>query len=119
MRRVDAEAIVRATSLLREHFGKDVVLKAIEIPGEDYEALLEQHRAMCRQSIIGDTSDPTLPVVFELDGVRLEKRKPRVSQAMREAGRKLMQSHEGMKYDELVARLYQEMREVEDREKRT
>lgn len=116
---ISADQIVRATVLLEDHFGKDVVLKAIEIPGEDYEALLKQHRDMCRFSFLGSQQSPTLPVVFELGGVRLEKRRPHVSQAMREAGKKLMQSHEGMKYDELVARLYQEMREIEDREKRT
>lgn len=116
---IRADQVVKVVEIIRANFGKEVALKAIEVPGEDYEAMLEQHRAMCRHSILGGQQDPTLPVVFEIGGVRIEKRRPHVSQAMREAGRKLMQSHEGMKYEELVARLYQEMREVEDREKRT
>lgn len=116
---IRADQVVKASELLRSHFGDEVKLVAIEVPGEDYEAMLEQHRVMCHFSILGATQDPKLPVVFEIDGVRIEKRKAKVTPEMAKAGANLLRSHEGMKLETVAVRLYQEMQEVADRERRT
>lgn len=92
-------------------------LTGLEIPREDYDALLDAHRKEMQRYTFELPRPPESFLVFKLGGVTITKAEIPVSKAMSKAGELIIASHRGMDSEVVATRVFRAMREAEDKER--
>lgn len=117
LNKIDAVRIQHFVAHIDQLSGGAARLTGLEIPGEDYEAMLEEHHAMLRHQF-KPSKESTGHMIFEVCGVALTKKPIPISDAVLKRGAEILASHRGMDNDELARRIYCAMREADILEKR-